>query len=133
MRIVVAGGKSWDLGSIEDVPMWGMIRIEKEVGLNESGLLEIFAPLQRAAESGADISTVPNLFFTMGIAVWMARMAAGERLGFEDACDFPLSSISVEMTDAEKADAEAAKVAAAELARQPGVRPTRAVPATADV
>lgn len=130
MRLTVAGGKSWDLGGIDDVPLWGMIRIEKEVGLNEAGVMAIFAPLQKAAETGTDIMKLPDVFFVMGIAIWMARMADGERIGFEDACDFPLSSVSVELTDAEKAEAEKAEAAAKALEGQPGVRPTVGVNAT---
>jgi hypothetical protein len=128
---LVAGDRGWELGSIADVPLWGMIRIEREIGLTEDGLEKLFAPLEDAAKVGGEITLTDGMVFAVGVVIWMARMCAGERIGFEDACDFPLRSIRVELTEAEQraADEEAARLA--RIAEQPGVRPTVAVPVTA--
>lgn len=133
MKLVVGDGRVYDMASVEDVPLWGLIRIEKELGLSADTLgpfLEdaISAVQAGAASAGGD----SRMLMAVGLMVWMARMSAGEKLGFEDACDFPVRSIRIEATEAEQAAAaEAAAKAAAEAAATAalveggqGVRPT---------
>lgn len=126
--------RTYEIDSVEDVPNWGLsrvdllfARIKREEGV-ALDLDTVFAAAEAAATG--DGSEVEELkFFVGAILVWIARMAGGERLGFEDANDFPARTIRFELTEAEQAEkdrlaAQAEKGEATAAASGDGVRPT---------
>lgn len=132
MKLFVGNAeRAYDLASVEDVPLWAMVRIEKELGLSADSLGPFLEEAMAAVQSG-ELSGEPRLIMAVGLMVWMTRMTANERIGFEDACDFPMRSLRIEATDAERAAADQASATATATAEKTaalveggqGVRPT---------
>jgi hypothetical protein len=123
--------KGYDLAGIEDVPLWAMVRIERQLGLS-ADTLPPFLEKAMTAFQAEETSEKPELLMAVGLLVWMTRMAAGERIDFEDATDFPMRTVRLEMSEAERAAADEAAAKAATDAQQvaalveggEGVRPT---------
>ncbi len=126
---------TYEIDSIEDVPNWGLSRIDllfarikREEGI-ALDLNAVFAAAEKEATGEGDDQVEEMTFFVGAVLVWMARMTAGERIGFEDANDFSAKTIRFELTEAEQAEkdrlaAQAEKGEATAAASGAGVRPT---------
>ncbi|WP_239404639.1 hypothetical protein [Frankia sp. Cj3] len=107
-----------------------MIRIKRELGIGADGLQNLLSEVTQAGS----VASMPDAdeTFVLALLLWMARMAGGERLGFEDACDIPVRTIEIEMTEEEQAAAAAEAQRRKEIEAQPGVRPTEAATQAAE-
>jgi hypothetical protein len=110
------GDQSYPWGGQNKVPLIHMIRVQRELGIgqNELGAMykeeqalrdKYLADLEIAKNTGVELpeEPAPDLFL-LGITVWLARMAAGEKLDFEEACGFDIRDLRFE---AEPGDVDA--------------------------
>jgi len=100
--------KSYPWKSTSEIPIIHMIRLQREVGIGQNELRTMAREnqaLQEKYEAEAEIAKanrteppeeppIDPLMF--GIRVWLARLNAGEKIGFEEARDFSPSEMSFE-------------------------------------
>lgn len=101
--------KSYPWKSADEIPIIHMIRLQREVGIGQNELRlmareaqalqdKYEADLEIAKANGTDLPDEPPIDTLMfGIKVWLARLNAGEKLGFEEACDFAPSEMRFEL------------------------------------
>jgi hypothetical protein len=83
-------GKTYELPSLDAVPMNVLMRLPKETG----GLT------LKGIEAGfKNMDPEDPDFFLIGVLVWISRTMAGERLSLEDACNFPLNELAINSDD----------------------------------
>lgn len=101
--------KAYPWKSSEEIPIIHMIRLQREVGVGQNELRlmaqeqqalqeKYEADLEIAKANGTDLPEEPPVDpFMFGIKVWLARLTAGEKLTFEEACDFSPSEMRFEL------------------------------------
>lgn len=101
--------KSYPWKSTDGIPIIHMIRLQREVGIGQNELRTMAreqqalqdkyeADLEIAEKNGAEPPEEPSIDPLMfGIKVWLARLNAGEKIGFEEACDFSPSEMRFEL------------------------------------
>lgn len=101
--------KSYPWKAADEIPIIHMIRLQREVGIGQNELRQMAreaqalqdkydADLEIAKKDGTDLPDEPPIDTLMfGIKVWLARLNAGEKLGFEEACAFKPSEMRFEL------------------------------------
>lgn len=101
--------KSYPWKQQNEVPIIHMIRLQRELGIGQNELRTMMretqayqdkyeAELEIAKANGTELPDEPAFdTFMFGIRVWLARLTAGEKLAFEDACDFSPSEMRFEL------------------------------------
>jgi hypothetical protein len=101
--------KSYPWKTSDEIPIIHMIRLQREVGVGQNELRTMSretqalqdkyeADLEIAEKNGTELPDEPPVDpFMFGIKVWLARLTAGEKIGFEEACDFSPSEMRFEV------------------------------------
>ena len=106
MRYVIQG-REYAAASIEEISLTDLLALTRELGWSVD-------ELQNRLTSMADFETPEEALndeeslLALGALIWLTRRRAGERLSFEEACDFPLSSLDVVLEDGDEAAIAAA-------------------------
>lgn len=100
--------KTYPWQDAADVPIIHMIRLQRELGIGQNELRVMSreahalqekyeAEKEIAEKNGTELPDEPPFdTFMFGIKVWLARLSAGEKLTFEEACDFSPSEMRLE-------------------------------------
>lgn len=80
------GERTYDMAGLDSAHLSDLIALKRETGL---GVVAIQAGL---AGLGTDELT-DDALVALGCIVWLTRRRAGERLSFEQACDFSLDAL----------------------------------------
>lgn len=103
MRIVISGTE-YSMSSLNKLTLWDTLELERQTGMT----LDAFSERVQVMET----SGTTDLEVVCAI-VWMARRKAGEKLTFEQACDFPLDELEMLPDPEDEAAAAAADPPAA--------------------
>lgn len=115
------GDKEYQWGGTSGVPLIHLIRVQRELGIGQNELAvmqqeqdairqKYMADVKIAEKEGREPPAEPELdVFLLGITVWLTRLSAGEKLSFEEACDFNVQEMRFEpepgdLKESEEAD-----------------------------
>jgi hypothetical protein len=115
VRITIEG-RSYALGAANQASLAVLLALKRASGLS---LKDVQAGIGRLQEIGNDESlstdergveamSDESCLLALGALIFIARWQAGERLGFEEACDFPLNGLSLESEPGDPTEEEPA-------------------------
>ncbi len=113
MQIVIEG-TPYDVAEIGRLSLLDLLELKKQTGMDVDTLQEVFSQAQERQQNAPDdeegamsiLGTEEGLV-AFGALIWLSRRKAGERsLTFEQACDFPLESLTF-IDDDEPTEVEA--------------------------
>lgn len=90
MKIVIAD-REYPQPSLGRLSVTQLMRLERETGLSRRQIREKFEQMQNLSE--AEREEADDALILTGITLWVSRMAAGEDIGFEAACDVPIDEV----------------------------------------
>jgi hypothetical protein len=91
------GEKTYDVDAINKASLTDILNLKKFTGLTLAKVQEGHARLQAYTNPEDALSDMDSLM-ALGAAIWLARWKAGDKLSFEEACDFPLDDLVI-LTD----------------------------------
>ncbi len=87
-------GRQYDINAINRASLTDLLNLKKHTGLTLAEVQEGHAKLQSFTDPQEAMSDTDALM-ALGAAIWLARWKAGDKLGFEEACDFPLAELVI--------------------------------------
>ena len=90
MKIRISG-VDYDAAALGRLSLFDILELKRQTGLSVDEMQAAFAEVDPDNPESAMRSEDPLVAF--GATIWLARRKAGERLTFEEACDFPLDEL----------------------------------------
>jgi hypothetical protein len=90
VKIKISGAE-YDIAELGKLSLFDLLELKKQTGLDVDGLQEVFKDAEDG--DGSSVLASEEGLTAFGAMIWLSRRKAGERLTFEEACDFPLEEL----------------------------------------
>jgi hypothetical protein len=88
------GDRTYNVDAINKASLTDILNLKKFTGLTLAEVQEGHARLQSFTNPEDALSDTSALM-ALGAAIWLARWKGGDKLTFEEACDFPLDELVI--------------------------------------
>ena len=93
--VFVIGGRRFPVVELGQATLRDAMAIQRETGLGIDRVEVLLA--ETRGMSGGEMMASADHLLAFGVQIWLARRAAEPGLKFEDAIDFPLGDLEVEL------------------------------------